>query len=155
MLTPESRPTPPRKTSAQEVLDHAIDLHQREQLVTREALSEAIGVKLAIVDDHIKNLVNAGKMVRKKNGVYLPVIEMPPARPMSKTLLPDGWVKIEIGDQVLTLTPKEDRMLGNLQRGSGDLYTQISVIGHAMATGAELANRIRQLEALVRGDELP
>jgi len=152
MLKPEATQQP-RKTSAQEVLDHAIDLHQREQLVTREALSDALGVKLSIVDEHIKNLVNNGKLMRKKSGVFQPVIEMPPARAMSKTMLPDGWVKIEIGDQVLTLTPREDRMLGNLMRGSGDLYAQVDVIGQAMVKGEDLAHRMRRLEALVRGDE--
>ena len=33
---------------------------------------------------------------------------------MSKTVLADGFVKIEIGDEVLTLTPREDRVLGGL-----------------------------------------
>ena len=30
----------PRRTSAQEVLDHAMDLHQREQIVTRHDLAD-------------------------------------------------------------------------------------------------------------------
>ncbi len=151
MLTPEAQL--PRRTSAQEVLDHAMDLHQREQIVTREILASAMGVKMSIVDEHLKNLVNDGRMRRVKHGVYQPVVTMPPARAMSKTMLPDGWVKIEIGDQVLTLTPREDRMLGALMRGAGDLYAQVDIIGQAMATGADMANRLQRLERLVRGDE--
>ena len=44
----------------------------------------------------------------------MPAVKHTPARPMSKTVIPDGSVKLEIGDDILTLTPREDRMLANL-----------------------------------------
>lgn len=31
---------------------------------------------------------------------------------------PEGWVKLEIGDEVLTLTPQEDPALAPLQAGA-------------------------------------
>ena len=55
---------------------------------------------------------------RVLRGVYVPVEVHPPARSISKTVLTDGTVKIEIGDEVLTLTPREDRALAMLQAGA-------------------------------------
>jgi hypothetical protein len=55
---------------------------------------------------------------------------------MSKTVLPDGTVKVEIDEDVLTLKPKEDRILAMLLAGSA-----LSPIN--------IANEMRLLEALM------
>lgn len=130
-----------RRVTAQEVLDFITDLHYQEQQVTRELLSERIGVRLSVIDEHLKVMTNDGRIRRVGRGVYAPMQSMPPARAMSKTLLPDGYVKIEIGDQVLTLTPREDRMLGNLMGGAANLRTQVDFLQEA----EELATNLRQI----------
>jgi hypothetical protein len=66
----------------------------------------------------------------------VPVEVHPPARAMSKTVLPDGTVKVEIDEDVLTLKPKEDRILAMLLAGSA-----LSPIN--------IANEMRLLEALM------
>ena len=71
-----------------------------------------------IVDDRLRALMDDGKLKRVLRGVYVPVEVHPPARCISKTVLTDGTVKIEIGDEVLTLTPREDRALAMLQVGA-------------------------------------
>lgn len=106
--------TEPKKSTLILVLEAVQDLHAKEQIVTRAALAELTGLKLTTIDDRLDVLVGEGDIIRVERGVFVPAVKHPPARPMSKTLIPDGSVKIEIGDDILTLTPREDRMLANL-----------------------------------------
>lgn len=139
----------PSRSSTQVVLQAVQDLHAQEQIVTRETLAEITGLKLSIVDDRLSALVEGMMVIRVQRGVYVPAEQHPPARVMSKMLLPDGTVKIDIGDQVLTLTPREDRMLAALQAG---VMLQAATIeaGHqaALANG-ELNTRMNRLERLL------
>lgn len=105
-------------TSTQRIYDAVCELHQLEQVATRETVAELTGLKLTIVDDRLSWLVGDERIKRVLRGVYVPVEVHPPARAMSKTVLPDGTVKVEIGEDVLTLTPKEDRTLAMLLAGS-------------------------------------
>ena len=89
-----------------------------EQVATRETVAELTGLKMGIVDDRLRALMDDGKLKRVLRGVYVPVEVHPPARCISKTVLTDGTVKIEIDDEVLTLTPREDRALAMLQAGA-------------------------------------
>lgn len=105
-------------TSTQRIFDAVCELHALEQVATRETVAELTGLKLAIVDDRLRDLKDDGRVRRVLRGVYVPVEAHPPARSISKTVLTDGTVKIEIGDEVLTLTPREDRALAMLQAGA-------------------------------------
>jgi hypothetical protein len=127
-------------SSSEIVLDAVRELHDKEQVVTREALREVTGLKLSIIDDRIATLVEEGWVDRKSRGVFVPVDRHPPARPISKTVLPDGTVKIEIGDELLTLTPREDRILAMLQSGA---LTQTSIIEIGQQT-TSIAGDIRR-----------
>jgi hypothetical protein len=139
----------PSRSSTLIVLQAVQDLHAQEQIVTRETLVEVTGLKLVIVDDRLAALVDDMLIRRVQRGVYVPAEQHPPARVISKMLLPDGTVKIDIGDQVLTLTPREDRMLAALQAG---VMMQVSTIeiGHqaALANG-EMNTRMNKLERLL------
>lgn len=105
-------------TSTQRIYEAVCELHALEQVATRDTVAELTGLKLAIVDDRMRALMGDGKLKRVLRGVYVPVEVHPPARSISKTVLTDGTVKIEIGDDVLTLTPREDRALAMLQVGA-------------------------------------
>ena len=71
-------------------------------------------------------------------------------------MLPCGTVKLEIGDDhVLTLTPRENRALGELMAGAAQQFAGIQ-LGHEAAHMAnELQQQIRQLRQelkAVRGE---
>lgn len=55
-----------------------------------------------------------------------------PARPISRTLCPDGTTVLEVGDTVMILSPRESRMIGELMAGSSQQYAAIE-IGHEAA----------------------
>ncbi|MFI8981481.1 hypothetical protein [Ectopseudomonas khazarica] len=148
-----------KKSSTQVVLDALRDLHQQEQIVTRETLHELTGLKLSIIDDRLKALIEEMLIVRVGRGVFVPAEQHPPARPMSKTLLPDGTVNLEIGDTVLILTPAEDRMLARIQAGVMMQAATIEVGHQAALLNGEIQGRMNRVErgmakALESGQEL-
>ena len=125
--------TDPKPRSTAEVVMGAIeDLHAREQIVTREILAELTGLKLTTIDDRLGHLVDTGKIRRVQRGVFVPLEQHRPARPISRTLCPDGTTVLEIGDTVMILSPRESRMIGELMAGSSQQYAAIE-IGHETA----------------------
>lgn len=125
--------TDPKPRSTAEVVMSAIeDLHAREQIVTREILAELTGLKLTTIDDRLGHLVDTGKIRRVQRGVFVPLEQHRPARPISRTLCPDGTTVLEVGDTVMILSPRESRMIGELMAGSSHQYAAIE-IGHETA----------------------
>lgn len=139
-----------QRTTKQQILDAIQDLHGAEQLVTREALLEVTGLKLTIIDDRVATLVDEGAVIRKGRGVFVPATQHPPARPISKTVMPDGMIKIEIGDMVLELTPKEDRALASLQAGTAVQFAAIETGQELSTLMAAMRTRMMKLEAQLR-----
>lgn len=133
------------------ILEAIQDLHAQEQIVTRETLVQVTGLKLTVIDDRLGVLVDDEKILRVQRGVFVPAPQHPPARPMSKTLMPDGMVKIEIGDEVMTLTPREDRALASLQAGVAVQFASVELGHNTALLAADIAGRVRQLERLVEG----
>ena len=125
-----------RVTYKQMVLDAIIDLSNQEQVATRTILAETIDLTLSIIDEKLQSLANDGLIYRVQKGVYAPVIKHNVARIISKTVLPCGLVKVDIGDDVWTLTPKEARLIGNYFMSDAMQYSNIESGHHAaMATG--------------------
>lgn len=124
--------TKPTKSNAEIVLSAVQDLFAREQIVTRETLAELTGLKLTTIDDRLGYLVDTGKIRRVQRGVFVPMAQHKPARPISRTLCPDGTTVLEVGDTVMILTPRESRMIGELMAGSSHQYAAIE-IGHEAA----------------------
>lgn len=94
------------------------DLADRGRVCTRQVLSEITGLKLSIVDDHIKRMKDEGSARMVVNGVFELVDEVAEDRPVSATYLPNGRVKVEIGDELLDLTLREARALGMAVSGT-------------------------------------
>ena len=94
------------------------DLHAVGRAATRETVAEMCRLPLLVVDEQLRALHKAGQVVRVLRGHYEPALAFDPPRPVSKTILADGSTKIEIGDDVLTLSPAEDRALGLVMVGS-------------------------------------
>jgi hypothetical protein len=128
------------------VLDAIQDLHTKEQIVTRETLSAVTGLKMTIIDDRVSYLIDEGLVHRVQRGVFIPAPRHAPARIISKTVLPDGTIKIEIGDDhILTLTPRENRMLGELMASAAVQYASIETGHHAATVSAEISAQIRDM----------
>lgn len=142
-----------QRTTKQQILDAIHDLHNAEQMVTREALQELTGLKLTIIDDRTAILVDEGLVLRKGRGVFLPAVQHKPARPISKTAMPDGTVKIEIGDVVLELTPREDRLLASIQTGVALQIASIEMGQEVSATMSAMRTRMSRMEAQLRAQE--
>lgn len=141
------------KSSKELVLEAVRELYAQEQIVTRETLAEYTGLTMTVVDDRIAVLVDDGQVIRVQRGVFIPAPTWPAARPISKTILPDGFVKIEIGDEVLTLTPRESRALGELTAAAAQQFAAIELGRQANEVTAELAQRITTLRRRINALE--
>lgn len=138
-----------QRSTTEAVFEAVKDLHDKEQIVTRDTLSEVTGLKLSIIDDRLSYLTDNGRIRRVQRGVYVPVEHHRPARLISRTLLPDGATVLEIGDTVIHLTPRESRMIGELMAGSGQQYAAIQLGDQAQAIASELAAKVRMIERAV------
>lgn len=96
----------------QVVLDAVNELHSLDHVATRQTIMELTGLKQSLVDDCLKYLCDEMMIRRLERGCYAPIKRYPKPRQIWQTVLDDGTVKIEIGDDVLTLTPKEARVMG-------------------------------------------
>lgn len=133
--------------TTQVVLEAVTDLHHQQQVVTRETLARVTGLKLGIIDDRLRALVEREQVARVERGVFVPVVRHPEARLISKMVLPDGTVKIDIGDDhTLTLTPRENRLLGELMAGAATQMASIELGNQAALLAAQLAGQLRRLE---------
>lgn len=139
-------------TSTQRVLEAIVELHNLGQRATRYTVQELTGLPLAKVDDRIKTLVEREEIKRFLKGEYVPVEVHPPARPISKTLLSGGLVKIEIGDQVLTLTPTEDRALASLMIGSATFAAQIETNRAVTEMATTMVYKVEGIEAHLKAN---
>ena len=82
---------------------------------TYQQIIDAAGISPHIVKERCDQLVNVTHEVERiTRGVYRAIKAFAPPRPISKTVLADGEVVLEIGDDVIHLTPQEDKMLRGL-----------------------------------------
>ena len=134
------------KSNAETILEAIEDLHNQEQIVTRTTLADLTGLQLSIIDDRLSYLVDSGQIIRVQRGVFIPAPKDRPSRIICKMVLPDGTVKIEIGDdEVLTLTPREARNLGNLMVAEAMQYANIEMGHHMAILQSEISGQARKL----------
>jgi len=82
------------------------DLSDEESIARRESLKKRTGLPFSIIDEAIKRLrEDEGSVYRLKSGAFIP-IEKYEEEAISATVMVDGHVKIEVGDQLMTLTPR-------------------------------------------------
>ena len=128
-------------SSRVQVLEAIRELHDQERVVTTPALIRVTGLKTVTVSDCLKELKERDEIYSPDRGVYLPKIEHPPSRAVSRTNLPDGRVKLEVGDEVLMLTPRESRSVGEIMGGSAAVLASIEA-AHQITEVASLARRL-------------
>ena len=85
--------------------------------VHRATLAQSSEIPLQIIDDHVKTLVADARVVRRERGLIEPVAVSTPPRAVSITCLPDGRAKIELGDELVELNPRELIILARLMLG--------------------------------------
>ena len=68
----------------------------------------------------------------------------PPARTISKTVLPNGAVVYDIGDDVLTLSPQEARVLAELSMGAAGTAVLIQSTNQHLFLATELAAQVEK-----------
>lgn len=138
------------KSSTMVVLEAVRDLHALEQLVTRESLQQITGLKLSIIDDRLKHLLQEELVVRMQRGVFVPAEQHTPSRPISHTELPDGTVVLDVGDDVLKLTPGEARTLATMLATRALQASQIEIGNQNVVLNAKLACQVNRLESQVK-----
>lgn len=135
------------KTQKQTVLEAVIDLHNKETPASRTTVAKLTGIKQTAVDECLKRLADDELIYRLCSGVYAPTIQHPPQRTIYKAILPDGTVKLEVGDDhILTLTPKEARILGGLFLAEATEYGSLALASRFAEMNNALHNRIKALE---------
>lgn len=88
------------------VLQTIVDLCEHNQGASRVRIVELTGLKMSTVDEQVDRLKTDGLIRALYNGVYEPV-DQTEDRAISTTSLPRGRMKLEIGDHVIDLTPRE------------------------------------------------
>lgn len=121
-------PTNSQKSrTRQKIYEAIVDMVAQEQPATRKSISAVTGLKLTLVDEHCNNMVDEEVLMRDLPGIFRPIEQFPLPRAISATILPSTWVKVEIGDSVMDLTPREARMLGQSLMGFGMQYSMIQL----------------------------
>lgn len=135
------------RQTAEIVFDAVQDLHNKEQIVTRDELANATGLKLTVIDDRLAYLVDNGRVMRVQRGVFVPAFNHHPARHISRTILPDGTNLIEIGETVMHLTPREARMLGDIVAAPGAQMAAIELGNQSVQEVGLLKQALGKLQA--------
>lgn len=138
------------QSSTDIILEAVKELHSLDQVATRDTVAELTGLKLGIVDDRLRTLANDGRLRRLVRGVYEPVARHPPTRTISKTILDDGTVKYDIGDEVLTLTPQEARRLAELSVGAAQTAVMIQSSKEHLFLATELSAKVERLQRVIK-----
>lgn len=147
-------------TSTQRVFDAVRDLRELDQIATRDTVAELTGLKLTIVDDRLRALVDDGKLKRLLRGIYELVESYPEPRELSCTMLSDGWVKLELGDSMVRLTPTEARRAARALGGFAEDARVIESTKAHLFLATELAavvekqgREIKALKAAMKMDD--
>ena len=140
--TAASKPIP----STERIFQAVRELRAMDQIATRDTVAELTGLKMTVVDDRLRALVDDGKLKRLLRGVYELVESFPEPRAISKTVLPNGAVVYDIGDEVLTLSPQEARVLAELSMGAAGTAVLINSTNQHLYLATELAAKVEKLE---------
>ena len=137
-----SKPIP----STERIFQAVRELRAMDQIATRDTVAELTGLKMTVVDDRLRALVDDGKLKRLLRGVYELVESFPEPRAISKTVLPSGAVVYDIGDEVLTLSPQEARVLAELSMGAAGTAVLINSTNQHLYLATELAAKVEKME---------
>lgn len=98
------------------VFQMIVDLCEHNQGASRARIVELTHMKMTTVDEQVKRLKEDGRIRALFNGLFEP-IDTTEDRAVSTTSMARGRMKVEIGDEVLTLTPREALALAKQMAG--------------------------------------
>ena len=142
---PRTQSNPPHNRMTRETVHDACkSLVAAGRQVTRQAVTRMTGLTISAVDDHLYRLKKDLLLRLTVPGHFEMVDIFPETRAISKTVIPGGQVKLEVGDQLLALTPDEARVVGvlfagdatqaNLLHGERHIYDDVARAKKAIAT---------------------
>lgn len=127
------------------IMAAAKEMNAANLMITRDTLSRYTGLKLTIVDDRVKFLVDNGALNRVQRGVFEVAHQFGPSRIIFHAILPDGCHKLEIGDLVVDLNPDEARKVGHMLAGEAISYKLDSVYGDSVQRHNDLTRMVKDL----------
>ncbi len=133
-----------RKSSRDQVYDAILELTDSETPAKAPDIARVTGLAMPIVYDSIKALKQRGR-IYSDNGHFFACDEVQETQAVSHTILPDGRVKLEKGDQVMDLNPREARALAKTLAGSVE-QAAVILMQHRQN---EMQAQIRRLHRLV------
>ena len=124
--------------------------------VTRQDVMQETGIKGDALKEHLDALIDDGLLYRVDRGLYAP-IDHKPTRPITITDLPDGSVKIEVGDDMIFLSANEHKIVAArmgarpvtelVNPGMADMLSK-SIERHVR----EMSNAARQMRLSAQGE---
>jgi hypothetical protein len=110
----QGAPTAKKVSSTDQVYQSIWDARERGRVATRQTIRTETGLALTIVDDRVKHLKAIGRIQLAGGlaGAYEPTEDRDEDRAISHTILPNGRIKLEIGDAVIDLSMREAKNIG-------------------------------------------
>jgi len=134
------------------IWDTILELRNSERRINRRALADITGLKPGIVDDHVERWIEKDQLRRAGNGELEVIEQFPASRPVSVTGLRSGLVKLEVGSDLLELTPTEARDVARWFAGFLHELAQTDPANRAVVLAHELARELkdarREIKAL-------
>ena len=126
------------------IWDTILELRNSERRINRTALAALTGLKPGIVDDHVERWIEKDQLRRAGNGELEVIEQFPASRPVSVTGLRSGLVKLEVGSDLLELTPTEARDIARWFHGFVHELAQTDAANRAMVLCHELSRELKE-----------
>ena len=136
-----------RKSSRDRVYDAILELSDSETPAKAADIANVTGLAMPIVYDSIKALKQRGR-IYSDNGHFFACDEVQETQAVSHTILPSGAVKLEKGDQVMDLNPREARALAKTLAGSVEQAAVILMQHRQNVMQAQIRSLHRLVERL-------
>ena len=136
-----------RKSSRDRVYDAILELSDSETPAKAADIANVTGLAMPIVYDSIKALKQRGR-IYSDNGYFFACDEVQETQAVSHTILPSGAVKLEKGDQVMDLNPREARALAKTLAGSVEQAAVILMQHRQNDMQAQIRRLHRMIERL-------
>ncbi len=136
-----------RKSSRDRVYDAILELSDSETPAKAADIANVTGLAMPIVYDSIKALKQRGR-IYSDNGSFFACEEVAETQAVSHTILPSGAVKLEKGDQVMDLNPREARALAKTLAGNVEQAAVILMQHRQNEMQAQIRRLHRMIERL-------
>lgn len=137
-----------KRSARTQVLEAVHALSDQEMEINVSALVRHTGLRVASVNDCIKDLRERGDIFSPSRGIYKPSQRHEPSEAVSLTAMPTGHIKLEKGDMVMEFTPHEWRLqVAPFAAGASAQTAVIEATHHTL----QLAEQVRKLQRQVDG----